>query len=123
MSSKSLSTRLSGDLKNRFATYLEESDHDTPSEASRSLIDDGLRQHGYHPAESEPPSKLRRFNRHLAHGFAISGLILFGMSAYGNSGVQTFTAAVFAVAFALYLADRAAGRYIDRLQEVTGLAE
>lgn len=109
-----LNTRLEGSLKDRFTDYLEDQDETSKYQASRELIDDGLRRHGYHPSESSPESTLERYVTHLANAFAISGLILTGVSFSGQPGVQTYTLAVFVLAFTLYAANRLAG---DHLKE------
>jgi hypothetical protein len=111
----SINTRLVGDTKDRFEDYLKDNDGTSAYEASRELIDEGLRRRGYHPNETPPKSRLQHSLSRLATGFAIAGLILTGMSFSGNPGVQTYTLAVFAVAFVLQGANHLGDVHLDEL--------
>lgn len=122
----SINTQLDGDIKDRFQEYLDDQSDDISAyKASRDLIDEGLRRHGYHPSEDGPKNQLQRFISHLVSGFAIAGLILLGMSVTGHPGVQTFTAVVFAIAIVLEAANRLGEKHLDGVaswmrSEVTG---
>lgn len=110
-------TVLNGDTESQFEEYVEDSKYDNKSAATRELIQDGLRERGYHPNESTT-TELNGYLTQLARGLAIAGLILAGMSITGNPGVQIYTITVFAVATVLTAANHLANAHSDRLTEI-----